>query len=137
MINERSPAIQKQATIPSSILQLALHWNPQPVKPPQLDPEFDQLSMVPRIVEVIRYRFHSCEYGISPDGLLQEWRRFWFRLAVIVGIAGVCLLPIVLVAVAIVTAIVELLSAILTAIALIWIIMWLFSGFGSGKHNTR
>ncbi len=55
---------------------LGRHWNPKPVKPPEVDPELPHFTGLERSAEVVRYTTLSTEHWLSPKGCLREWVRF-------------------------------------------------------------
>lgn len=75
--------------------RLALHWNPTPIEPPQVDQDLTKLPPIERSAEVIRYSLLKAEYWISPNGRLREWLRFNLALALIIGIPALFIVPIV------------------------------------------
>jgi len=78
-----------------SLWRLATHWAPEPVDPPELHPHFSDLPAPTRIIESARFQLAMLEFNLSPNGALQEWRRFWIRLALIVCIPTVAIIPMV------------------------------------------
>src|SRR5688572_310057 len=71
------------------------HWQPKPLPPPRVDPNLAQFNALERSAEVFRYSFQRCEYWISPKGWLREWLRFNIRLALLLTIPSVLVVPLV------------------------------------------
>jgi hypothetical protein len=70
-------------------------WHPKDIEPPKVDPELPTLTGVERSAEVFRYSMLSTEYWLSPKGLLREWLRFNARLASILIIPMLLVVPII------------------------------------------
>jgi hypothetical protein len=70
-------------------------WNPQPVNPPEVDPEIEDRDPLTRSAESIRYSILSIEFWISPKGQVREWLRNNTRLAVLLAIPVFLVLPII------------------------------------------
>ncbi len=79
------------ATKGKQILQR--HWRPQALELPQVDPELHQLSAIERSAETLRFSLRGFEYWLSPQGALREWFRFNARVAVILAIPTVLVVP--------------------------------------------
>jgi len=115
----------------ATMWRLSTQWNPIPCPEPVLDPAFDQLPVIARVVEIMRYRLASLEFALSPCGSLREFRRFWLRLLLIFSIP----IPVLLVLGYIVSAILELLLKLLTGVAILVGIVVLFTLFNSDKRK--
>jgi hypothetical protein len=70
-------------------------WNPKPIKEPEVDPELLDLDPLTRSAESIRYSILSLEFWISPNGQVREWIRNNTRLAMILAIPALVILPII------------------------------------------
>ena len=71
------------------------NWNPESIKPPKVDPDLAELTPVTRSVEVIRYSILSWEFWLSPNGRLREWLKLNGRIASVLVIPAVLVMPIV------------------------------------------
>jgi len=71
------------------------HWTPQPIDPPQPDPEIDNLTGVQRSAEVIRYSILSLEFWLSPLGRLREWIRLNGKACAVLLIPALLILPLI------------------------------------------
>jgi hypothetical protein len=47
-------------------------WNPRPVPPPRVDPDFRRMPELTRTAESIRYNLACLEHWVSPGGELRE-----------------------------------------------------------------
>jgi len=72
-------------------------WNPSPLERPQVNPDLEEMDGLSRSAESIRYSILSIEFWISPNGQVREWLRHNTRLAIILGIPALLVLPILLV----------------------------------------
>ncbi len=70
-------------------------WEPKPVSPPKADPQIGQMDSLSRSAEAIRYSILSIEFWISPDGQAREWLRNHTRLAVLLGIPAILVMPLI------------------------------------------
>ena len=67
----------------SAIVQRALdilRYDARPLAPPQVDAEFDELSLPIRFAETIRYNLARLEYAIGANGWLRAYLRLNLRL---------------------------------------------------------
>jgi len=64
---------QEQTLINSVLRALRASWDPQPIEPPQVDPELPNLPAVERISETIKYNVLCVEYSLSSGGGLRAW----------------------------------------------------------------
>ena len=71
------------------------HWNPNSIEPPKVDLEFEELGATTRAAEVIRFSFLSLEWWLSPQGKLREWLKLNGRIASILVIPAVLVMPLV------------------------------------------
>src|ERR1051326_5648408 len=71
------------------------HWQPRPIKHPTVDPEFAQLDGFTRAIESWRYTLLSLEYWLCPSGALREFVRHVIRLAVILLLSAINIIPII------------------------------------------
>jgi hypothetical protein len=77
-------------------LQFILHfWHPHDIEQPKVDPELPTLTGVERSAEVFRFSMLSTEYWLSPKGRLREWLRFNFRLASVLIIPMLLVVPLI------------------------------------------
>jgi hypothetical protein len=70
-------------------------WNPKPLPPPRVDPALPQFNALERSAEVFRYSANRLEYWISPSGWLREWLRFNIRLALLLAIPSLLVVPLI------------------------------------------
>jgi hypothetical protein len=75
--------------------RLKTSWRPNPIHPPQVDPDLHHLDGLTRSVESIRYSILSIEFWMSPNGQVREWLRHNAHLAVWVGIPAIIVVPII------------------------------------------
>ena len=71
------------------------HWEPQPLDPPTVDPELPHLTPVERSTEVLRHCILSLEYWLSPKGALRAWIRFNLRIAAILAVPALLVVPLI------------------------------------------
>ena len=71
------------------------HWNPEKLAPPGIDPELVHLTPIERSSEVLRHAVLSLEYWLSPDGGLREWLRFNLRIAAILAVPALLVVPLI------------------------------------------
>lgn len=71
------------------------YWSPEKIKAPKVDPSLPDLTGVERSAEVFRYSILSTEYWISPKGYLREWFRFNLRIASILIVPMLLVVPII------------------------------------------
>lgn len=71
------------------------HWRPEVIGPPRADPDLPQLTAAERSAEVMRYSVLSTEYWLSPKGCLREWLRFNTRLASILVVPTLLVVPLI------------------------------------------
>jgi hypothetical protein len=64
--------------------RLKLQWSPQPISAPQVDHELAHLNGVQRMVESIRFFTLTAEHWICSDGVLREWLRIMFKIALVI-----------------------------------------------------
>lgn len=88
--DENKPALRKRL---SSCI--SLHWNPEPIEPPQVDGEVAELPPIERSAEVIRWSVLKTEHWLSPQGRLREWLRFNLVASLIIGIPALVIVPII------------------------------------------
>jgi hypothetical protein len=79
----------------SLIERLKQHWNPQPIQPPEVDPDLPKLTGLQRATESIRYSILSLEWWLSPNGKLREWLRLNGKIGSILLIPAVLVVPLV------------------------------------------
>lgn len=71
------------------------HWRPEPIEPPKVDPELPHLSGAERSAEVLRYSVLSAEHWLSPKGWLREWLRFNAKLASLLFVPSLLVVPLI------------------------------------------
>ena len=71
------------------------HWNPESIEPPKVVPELEDLDPVTRSAEVIRFSLLSLEWWLSPQGKLREWLKLNGRIASILVVPAVLVMPLV------------------------------------------
>ena len=71
------------------------HWRPEPIPPPSVDPDLRKFSGVERSAEVMRYSVLSLEFWLSPKGFLREWLRLNWKLAMLLIIPVLLVVPII------------------------------------------
>jgi hypothetical protein len=71
------------------------HWNPEKIEPPTVDPELDDLDPVTRSCEVVRFSLLSLEWWLSPNGTLRAWLKLNGRVASVLVIPAVLVMPLV------------------------------------------
>jgi hypothetical protein len=69
-------------------------WNPKPIDPPRID-DLSPLDPLTRSAEAIRYSILSVEFWVSSDGQVREWLRNNGRLALLLSIPGLLVIPLV------------------------------------------
>lgn len=96
-MGEQPPMIQQRPTnwvtrCRQFILQ---HWRPEVIEPPKVDPDLPALTGVERSAEVFRYSMLSTEYWLSPKGRLREWLRFNAKIASVLIIPMLLVVPLI------------------------------------------
>jgi hypothetical protein len=71
------------------------HWHPQEIRPPIVDPDLPHQTGIERSAEVFRYSVLAAEHWLSPAGCMREWLRFNTRVAIILAIPSVMIVPII------------------------------------------
>ena len=71
------------------------HWEPKPLEPPVIDAELEKLTPVERSTEALRHFVLSLEYWLSPKGALRAWIRFNLRLAAVLAVPCLLVVPLV------------------------------------------
>ena len=120
----RKPRTRKLIVEPNAeiIPALAPVWNPQPLPPPAVDPEFYHLGPIQRSAESIRYSILSFEFWISKNGQVREWLRHNSRLAAWLVIPAILVLPLMAIIVVQAGAIVAALIGIAGGLAILPIV---------------
>jgi hypothetical protein len=72
---------------------LRVWLQPEVLKPPATDQNLSERSALERSVESIKYSILSLEFWISPDGVLRQWLRFNLRVAGLIAIPTITLVP--------------------------------------------
>ena len=62
-----------RGTLMSRVATAMVSYHPKPMSVPVIDPEFEELSVVPRVAEVCRISAARVLYAVSPGGWLQVW----------------------------------------------------------------
>ena len=70
-------------------------FNPVPIEPPKVDPEFPEMCGLQRSAESIRYGILSAEYWLSASGKLREWVRNNMLLASLLAIPVLIVMPLI------------------------------------------
>ena len=73
---ERTP----RGTLMARVVTAMVVYEPKPMMKPVIDPEFKELSVLPRITEVCRILTARLLYAISPGGGLQAWWKLCFAV---------------------------------------------------------
>jgi hypothetical protein len=71
------------------------HWQPSKMEPPKVDPELAELDAASRSCEVIRFSMLSLEWWLSPNGTLREWLKLNGKIASMLVIPAVLVMPLV------------------------------------------
>lgn len=89
------PAPAATPTLRSLKTTILKHWHPQEIKPPTVDPDLPYQTGVERSAEVLRYSVLATEHWLSPAGCMREWLRFNTRVAIILAIPSVMIVPMI------------------------------------------
>jgi hypothetical protein len=71
------------------------HWKPEEIRPPTVDPDLPYQTGVERSAEVFRYSVLAVEHWLSPTGCVREWLRFNARIAIILAVPSVMIVPMI------------------------------------------
>ena len=71
------------------------HWQPKTLSIPRVDPGFGSLTCAERAAEVMRYSMRKAEYWLSPKGHLREWLRFNLKLALLLAVPALLVVPVI------------------------------------------
>ena len=77
-----------------SLWRLLTGFDPQPIAPPHLDPNLLTEPSITRAAGILHHQLHRIEYGLSPGGALRAWIKLCLRIAVVIGVPALILLPI-------------------------------------------
>lgn len=77
---ERAP---KKMSV-SRVVTAMVSYEPKPMNVPVIDPEFKELSVLPRVAEVCRISAVRLLYAVSPGGGLQAWWKLCFAALCVV-----------------------------------------------------
>lgn len=66
-----------------------------PLKNPAIDDDFQNLPIIERVTESIKYNILCLEYSISPKGGLRQWFKLNFSLLLLFGIPILIFVPLV------------------------------------------
>ncbi len=133
-MREQGSKLKKLVSIP---------WDPKPVELPVPHEKLGELDPLTRSAESIRYSILSIEFWVSNDGQVREWLRHNGRLALVLAIPVLAVLPLITFAlgqlVAWMSALVSIsgklivlpllaLVALFALLVVVGIIRWLFGG---------
>ena len=92
----RNQEIEKAGSIPAKtgFPGRLFRWNPQPITPPEIDPDLGELNPLVRAAEVMSYSARRLEHWLSPNGILREWVRLNFLVAAIIAVVGFLVVPV-------------------------------------------
>ena len=88
-----SPVLRSMYRRPLLALRNLIAWSPAPLPEPVVDADLAELPVVERVAETLRYSALRLEYAISRDGFLREWTKLVLRIAVVVAVPCVLLVP--------------------------------------------
>src|SRR4051812_4747022 len=80
---------------PSLFSKIKEHWHPEPIQPPEVDPDLPRLTGLQRATESLRYSILSVEWWLSPNGKLREWLRINGKLGSVLLIPAVLVVPLI------------------------------------------
>lgn len=92
---DRRPAIIKPTWVRRVRAVALRHWQPRELAPPAVDPDLDRLTAIELSAEVLRHSILSLEYWLSPGGRLREWIRFNLRIATIIAVPALLVVPLI------------------------------------------
>jgi len=75
--------------------QIKAHWNPQPIDPPQVDPELPKLNGLQRATESFRYTILSIEWWLSPNGTIRAWLKLNSKIGSVLIIPAILVVPLI------------------------------------------
>ena len=91
-----SQATGQQATkILSRTVGEALRYDPSPLDPPEVDPDLTNMPAIERSGEVFRFQTLNIEHSLSPGGTLREWLKVVVRIAIILAVPTILLVPVI------------------------------------------
>ena len=70
-------------------------WQPKPIPPPVVDPDFLDMSPIERSSEVFRYKLLQLEFALSSGGGLRAWLRLNMLVCFLLGIPALIVVPVV------------------------------------------
>ena len=70
-------------------------WNPTRLEKPVVDPSFTEMDALQRSAETFRYNILSGEFWLSKDGGFREYLRHYSRLALLIGVPAIVILPLI------------------------------------------
>jgi hypothetical protein len=100
-------------------------WQPTPVQPPTVHPEFTKMSALERAAEALRYTIFCCEIWISPSGGMREWLRHDLRLGICLFIPVSLVVPVISVLLEQVTSWVSMLTTIFSRLIMLPVLVLL------------
>jgi hypothetical protein len=80
-----------------STRQTMTTWSPQRVAPPQIDPHLDDMNILQRTAEILRYRLMALEYTLSPCGALRAFLKLCVALGLLLSIPALLIVPVLIV----------------------------------------
>lgn len=66
---------------------------PRPLDKPNVDKELENLPVVERVTESLKYNLLSLEYAISPKGGLRQWIKLNFSVLILLGLPAILFIP--------------------------------------------
>jgi len=67
---------------------------PQPIEPPDVDPDLPYLPALERSAEVLRYQTLRVEYALSPEGRLRAWIKLVLIAFIAIGLPILLFTPV-------------------------------------------
>jgi len=86
---------QNQKWLSRMLQQIRECFNPVPIEPPKVDPEFPEMCGLQRSAESIRYGILTFEYWVSASGKLREWVRNNMLLASLLAVPILIIMPLI------------------------------------------
>lgn len=80
---------------PILLIKAKEDWNPTPVHPPNVDPDFPRMSGIQRAAESFRYCLLRWEYWASPQGDMREWLHHISCVAAWLIIPAILVMPVI------------------------------------------
>ena len=86
---------QKGSIARRLIRAVALAWRPVALSPPTVDPDLENLPVLERVAETLRFTLLSIESAVSPQGGLRAWLKLNFLVAAVLAIPALLIVPVV------------------------------------------